>query len=175
MLSRYRLHTCTGDKWKEADRVDFETFGYHADGTPAVVFTVTLEQGTDTFGKFALAFGVVEDPETSDEKFAMIDGANQPIVTLDYDDEVDEFLDAVVEKDGYITAINYENKEYYDADGNVGLPMLGRDFGKVFDWVQRDEPLPSGMAETIKNTSYASRGRCGRSRNSRLSRTHSPT
>lgn len=148
-LSSYRLHDCDGDKWKEADRVEFETFGYHKDGTPVVVFRVEMEHGSDTFGKFKLAFASLRDPETGEPKFAFIDGQEQPIVTKEYTEEVEEFLTAVQEQDSYITAINYKNTDYHDEYGNVGMPILGRHLGKVYDWVERVEPLPPGMDDTL--------------------------
>lgn len=147
-LSRYRLHDCDPDQKKEADRIAFDQFSQHQDGAPVVCFTVNLEEGTDTYGKFDLAFAVISN-EDGEEKFAFIDSNNTPIAEFDYTEEVKTFLDRCLEHEEYITAIQYTNTEYVDEWGNENQLLTGRALGRIFDTTERD-PLPPSMLEDIR-------------------------
>lgn len=141
-LTQYRLHDCPSKRKKKADRVHLQDFGFtEGDGWPFVAFRVELEVGSDTKGKFDLAFAALEPPD-EDPCFAFIDGDNQPIEKVEWNDDIREWLKTVHEKNGYTTCINYENTEYMDEYGNYGFIVTGRNLGLVYDWVERDEPLP---------------------------------
>ena len=148
-LSKLRLHECEEERKKASDRVEFERFATHEDGTPVAMFTVNLERGVDLGTKFDLAFAAVD--EGGDEKFAFVAGDHQPIATLDYDENVAEFLDGCLEHEEYITAINYENTEFDLPDGrDAGFIITGRRLGAMFDHTER-ESLPPQMLETIRS------------------------
>jgi hypothetical protein len=146
-LSQYRLHDCDAEPKKEAERIQFDQFAQLESGPPVVCFTVELERGADTGGKFDMAFAAVSGDE-GDPQFAFIDKKNQPIVRLEYDEEVEKFLTQCLETGEYVTAINYENTEYVDEFGREGFLVTGRALGRMFDVTQQEE-LSASMLETI--------------------------
>lgn len=160
-LSKYRLHDCDNPQKKEADRVSFDRFAEHEDGTPVACFTVELEHGRDSFGKFDMAFAAVSGDDGVPQ-FAFIDKKNQPIVTLEYDESVKTFLTGCLEQGEYITALQYQNTGFVDEFGREGFFVTGRALGRMFDVTEREE-LSASMLETIADIKETLSGEGGSS------------
>jgi hypothetical protein len=143
-LSRKRLHECEEEQKKQADHIELAEFGFtKGESWPFVAFRVEMESGTDSMGKFDLAFAAYSPPDKDEPCFAFIDADNEPIATVDWNEDIREWLLTVLTKNGYTTCINYEGTDFVTDQGDVGVAILGRKLGLAYDWVERDEPLPS--------------------------------
>lgn len=134
-LTKLRVHDCNGNQLKQADEIQFEELTYASNGVPVVVFTVDITEKR-SYGAFELAMAVV-GAKTGD-KFAFIDGQNNPITKLEPSQEVISWLDAALDKGEYITAENYEPTDEYGLKGVDYFTVAGRTVGNAFDNVDRE-------------------------------------
>lgn len=113
---------------------NLEAVGKTEDDEILLVIDVEMGDGPDLDGKVQFQWAAINTPDGP--SLALLTPGGDVFQDFGWNEKAEELLDLLIEHEGYMAGMNYENLEWEEMDGGTVLPILGRKVGLQFDHVE---------------------------------------
>lgn len=104
--------------------VEFNKAGLIPDGIPVFTFDIEMHEGRDLDGKFEYQFAALD--RENGPALALITPGGTILAELEYDDRVEELLDAMIHHGGFEVILTYSGLDWMEDEDAAYLPVVGR-------------------------------------------------